>query len=63
MEKEPEKPEDQDSKPLTPGQKFLKELREMPYSNEKVGQACVISFRKPSTEMKNFFDRKKGEKE
>ena len=56
-----EKPEDQDTKPLTPGQKFLKALREMPYDNSKVGQVSVTSFKKPSEEMKNFFKRKEKE--
>lgn len=58
-----ENPEDQDPKPLTPGQKFLKELREMPYDNSKVGQVSVTSFKKPSQEMKNFFKSKKEGKE
>ena len=63
MKTEPENPEDQDPKALTPGQKFLKALREMPYDNSKVGQAFVTSFSKPSEGMKKFFTNKKEEKE
>jgi hypothetical protein len=63
MKTEPENPEDQDLKSLTPGQKFLKALREMPYDNSKVGQISVTSFKKPSEEMKKFFENKKEKKE
>ncbi len=61
--KDNENPEDQDSKPLTPGAKFLKELREMPYDNSMVGKAFVMSLNRPTKGMKNFFDRKNDEKE
>ena len=47
---------------LEDGLKFLKELREMPYTNDRVGQSFVTSFRKPSEAMKNFFKRKEEEK-
>lgn len=61
--KDYENPEDQDPKPLTPGQKFLKKLREMPYDNSRVGQAFVSSFSKPTEDMKKFFKNKKEEQE
>jgi len=48
MKKEPEKPENQDTKPLTPGQLFLKKLREIPYDISIVGQSLVTTFTKPS---------------
>ncbi len=48
MKKEPEKPENQDPKPLAPRQQFLKELREIPYDISIVGQSLVTTFTKPS---------------
>lgn len=63
MKKESEKPDDQDSEQMSPGAIFLKKLREMPYDTSMVGKSSVKFFSHPSKGMKDFFDRKKVEKD
>ena len=60
MENEQKKQKDQDESTLSAGELFVKELKEMPYTNDRVGQAFVIiPFKKPPAPRETGNDQNK----
>ena len=47
MKKDRTKKKTQAKKKLSAGEQFLKELRAMPYTNDRVGQAFIITHFRP----------------